>query len=134
MEGAAEAREDAASGGMAAPAPGPAPTDGFFLEPAPEPELPKGEGASKKRAKDVGLSVEIPVSPRVSCPSPSRLWPSPSSARGRCRVWAKLGRLPALRAPPHLARRHQRFADDGVRVAEPASPAHILAGELQCGR
>ena len=72
MEGA-EAREDATSGGMAAPAPGPAPTDGFFLEPAPEPELPKGEGASKKRAKDVGLSVEIPVSPRVSCPSPSAL-------------------------------------------------------------
>ena len=82
MEAAAEAREDATSGGMAAPAPEPASTDGFFLELAPEPELPKGEGASRKRAKDVGLSVEIPVSPRVSCPSPSRLWPSPSSADG----------------------------------------------------
>ena len=86
MEAAAEAREDATSGGMAAPAPEPASTDGFFLELAPEPELPKGEGTSRKRAKDVGLSVEIPVSPRVSCPSPSRLWPSPSSARTVPRV------------------------------------------------
>ena len=36
--------------------------------------------------------------------------------------------------PLSISRRHRRFADDGMRVAEPASPAHILAGELQCGR